>query len=91
MPSASHAGDAFGVFYWRRLQRLILMAPSASYTDDALNVLYWRRLQCHGNAWCDQPVDLTLALTLTLTLVDAWGSGELKVSPAPSTWHFSYG
>jgi len=35
----------------------MLATPSASYT---------------GDAWCAQPVDFILPLTLTPTLADAW-------------------
>jgi len=38
------------------------------HIGDASSVLHWRRLQRLGDAWCDQPVDLTLASTL----VGAW-------------------
>ena len=49
-----------------------------------------------GVAFCAFPgdalgVNFTLALTLTLVLVDAWDSEELKLSPVLSTWRFSYG
>ena len=87
-PSASCTGDAFRVLYWRRLPRLVLATPSASCTGDASSVL--------AMPGAINLLTLTLALTLTSTLVDAWGrgtcrSGMLKVSPAPSTWHFPYG
>jgi len=67
---------------------LILATPSASYTGDAFKVL--------AMPGAVNMLTLALALTLTLTLVDAWGrdtcrSGKLRVSPAPSTWHFPYG
>ena len=38
MPPTSHAGDAFGVFYWRRLRRLLLAMPSASHEGDAFRI-----------------------------------------------------
>ena len=68
------------------------------YTGDASSVSYWRRLQrlILAMPGVINLLTLTLALTLTSTLVDAWGRGtcrsaKLKVSPAPSTWHFPYG
>ena len=75
-----------------------LWASGRRHTGDASSTLYWRRLQ---HLILAMPVainllTLTLALSLTPTLVDAWGRGtcrreKLKVSPAPSTWHFPYG
>ena len=62
--------------------------PLVPYTGDAFSVL--------AVPGVVNLLTLALALTLTLTLVDARGrdtcrGGKLKVSPAPSTWHFPYG
>jgi len=64
-PLMPYTGDASSVLYWRRLQRLILATPSASYTGDAFSVLTM--------LGAINLLTLTLALTLTSTLVDAWG------------------
>jgi len=70
--------------------------PLMPYTGDVSNVLYWRRFQRLGDAWCDQPVDFGLCIDLDFDSGlhlgrDTCRSGKLKVSPAPSTWHFPYG
>jgi len=66
-PSCGYrGGDAVDASHWRRLQRLILATPSASYSSDAFSVLMM--------PGAINLLTLTLALTLTSTLVDAWGA-----------------
>ena len=75
-------GEAWPLEFWIATPRRLMLASS------------FRSFQAtprasHANVALG--VVLTLALTLTSALVDAWDSEELKVSPVPSTWRFLYG